>query len=558
MFCLAVQADGKILAGGDFTTLGGQPRSRIGRLKPDGSLDAAFDPGADERVHCLAVQTDGKILVGGNFNTLGGQTRTCLGRLNADGSLDTNFDPEVLWIVYCLAVQADGKILVGGQFWSLGGQPRDCIGRLNPDGSLDTSFNPGADCFVYCFALQTDGKILVGGGFTALGGQARNRIGRLNADGSLDTSFNPGANRDVWSLAVQPDGKILVGGYFSSLGGQACNYLGRLNADGSLDAAFDPGADSIVYAVTVQADGKILVGGYFSTLGGQARDHLGRLNADGSLDTLFDPGESDIPTGLAVQADGKILVGGWFTTLGGQARGYLGRLTSEVPALQRLELDATGSTVTWHRSGACPEVHDVIFELSSLGSPYSMVGRGSRTSRGWELVGLDLPVGSAFSLRARAQMTGGGGMYWNGATGLVESERQFCLGRPNTAPQVSEFAHVQTDVDTATTAIAFTVGDNESDPAELTVSASTSNPDLVPRTGFEFGGSGAHRTLTITPNPGQRGVAGILVRVSDGRTVTETPFLLSVGVPPGDQNADGVVSLEELNQVIQSYRNVGP
>jgi hypothetical protein len=42
-----------------------------------------FNPGANDRVYSLAVQADGKILVGGSFSTLGGQMRNYLGRLNA-------------------------------------------------------------------------------------------------------------------------------------------------------------------------------------------------------------------------------------------------------------------------------------------------------------------------------------------------------------------------------------------------------------------------------------------------------------------------------------------
>ena len=89
MRSLALQADGKILVAGSFTTLGERTRDRIGRLNPDGTLDTGFNPGADGGVSSLAVQADGKILVGGDFTTLGGQTRNRLGRLNADGTLDT-------------------------------------------------------------------------------------------------------------------------------------------------------------------------------------------------------------------------------------------------------------------------------------------------------------------------------------------------------------------------------------------------------------------------------------------------------------------------------------
>ncbi len=229
---MAVQADGKILVGGGFTTLGGQSRSYIGRLHADGTLDLEFLPsaaGLNPVVSSLAVQADGKTLLGGYFTSLGGQTRTNLARLNADGSLDLGFNPGAGGQVNSLAVQADGKILVGGGFNTLGGQSRNYIGRLNADGTLDTSFNPGANSTVNSLAVQAEGKILVGGFFTTLGGQSRNYIGRLNTEGTLDTSFNPGANDGVLSLVLQADGKILVGGYFFTLGGQSRIYIGRLH-----------------------------------------------------------------------------------------------------------------------------------------------------------------------------------------------------------------------------------------------------------------------------------------------------------------------------------------
>ncbi len=231
---LAVQADGKIVVGGNFDQLGDSQgsiaRNRIGRFNADGTLDQTFNPNANNLVSALAVQADGKILVGGNFTTLGGSTRNRIARLNANGSLDTTFNPNANNIVSTLAVQADGKILVGGNFTTLGGSTRNQIARLNADGSLDTTFNPGVNSggSVSTLAVQADGKILVGGFFTTLGGSARNNLGRLNADGSLDTTFNPGADQSVFGLALQADGKIVVGGAFATLGGQSRMGLGRL------------------------------------------------------------------------------------------------------------------------------------------------------------------------------------------------------------------------------------------------------------------------------------------------------------------------------------------
>ncbi len=328
-----MQPDGKIVVGGEFTQLGGQPRNNIGRLNPDGSLDTSFDPQADGTVYALAVQPDGKIVVGGEFTQLGGQPRNNIGRINPDGTLDGGFNPGASGAVYALAVQADGKIVVGGAFIEMTGQPRERIVRLNPDGTLDGGFNPGANGPVYALAVQADGKIVMGGAFTQLGGQPRNRIGRINPNGTLDAGFNPGASGPVYALAVQADGKIVMGGAFTQLGGQPRNNIGRINPDGTLDGGFNPGANgtgyAAVYALAVQADGKIVVGGEFTQLGGQPRNNIGRINPDGTLDGGFNPGADGPVYALAVQEDGKIVVGGAFTQLGGRPRNNIGRLNPD-------------------------------------------------------------------------------------------------------------------------------------------------------------------------------------------------------------------------------------
>src|SRR5437764_856618 len=56
-------------------------------------LPDSLNPGVGGNVVSLAVQADGKILVGGDFTTLGGQSRTGIGRLNIDGTLDASFNP---------------------------------------------------------------------------------------------------------------------------------------------------------------------------------------------------------------------------------------------------------------------------------------------------------------------------------------------------------------------------------------------------------------------------------------------------------------------------------
>ena len=99
----------------------------------------------------------------------------------------------------------------------------------------------------------------------------------------------------------------------------------------------------------------------------------------------------------------------------------------------------------------------------------------------------------------------------------------------NDNPTISDIANQSTNEDTATSAIAFTVGDAETAAGSLTVSGGSSNTTLVPNTNIVFGGSGANRTVTATPVSNQSGTTTITVTVTDsnGGTSSDT-FLLTV------------------------------
>jgi uncharacterized delta-60 repeat protein len=265
---------GWVLVGGLFTNLE--------LLSPiDGSFATSIDVNGE--VRAIAVQADGKVLVGGSFISIGGQVRNGIARLNNDGTVDTAFNPNTNAAVNTMAVQADGKILVGGEFNSIAGQARYGIARLNSDGTLDGTFNTLINNFVTAIAVQADGKILVGGNFTGLGGPPRSYLARLNTDGTLDNTFFSFANDLVYAIALQADGKILVGGRFTSIDGAPRNYIARLNTNAGPDLAFDPNANNWVYGISVQSDGKIVLGGEFTAvgpLGGQPRNHIARLLND--------------------------------------------------------------------------------------------------------------------------------------------------------------------------------------------------------------------------------------------------------------------------------------
>ena len=418
VFATALQEDGKILLGGDFTTVLGVARNYIARLNTDGTLDTGFDPTASDIVTAIAVQANGKILVGGALNSIGGQPRNHLARLDPATGLADSFNPNINDFVTAILVQTDGKILVGGAFLGIGGQPHSFMARLDATTGLPDSFNPNPSNLVNSIAVQADGKILAGGAFVSIGGQPRNHLARLDATTGLADSLDPAADIAVDAIAVQTDGKILAGGRFTTIGGQTRNRIARLDPATGLADSFDPNASGFVASIAVQSDGKILVGGNFGTIGGQPRLGLARLDPTTGLADSFNVNSDGTVSAIAVQTDGKILVGGYFTNIGGQSRGLFARLTNDTAALRNLAV--TQPTIFWTRGGASPRLARVTFESSTDNVNYTPLGNGTAAGSNWTLTGLSLPTEQNIYIRARGHYRGGDG---NGSESITESVR---------------------------------------------------------------------------------------------------------------------------------------
>jgi|GEM_PF-3552463 len=118
---IVVQADGKIIVGGKFSYFQGANQNYIIRLNADGSKDNSFNIGSGfgSSVLSIALQKDGKIIAGGSFYSYQGYQSVHLISLNTDGSIDTRaseFDSSSSTSVNSINLQSDGKIIVGGDF----------------------------------------------------------------------------------------------------------------------------------------------------------------------------------------------------------------------------------------------------------------------------------------------------------------------------------------------------------------------------------------------------------------------------------------------------------
>ena len=291
VYSIAVQPDTKIVIGGAFTHYNGVPVARIARINPYGTLDGSFDPGAGAKatVNSVALQADGKILIGGAFTTYNGKTANHITRLYEDGSAEVFFsgntgtgaDGDVNKIV----VQPDGEILIGGAFTSYNNLPQGHLARLTPFGRPSAFFPAGTgfDGDVVAIALRPSGTMVIGGNFTHYNGAPANYIAQLAADGTRDPNFTNNAfDARVISLALQANGKVLVGGLFTHCNGVLRNYFARLSVNGSLDTAFNPnnGPNSPVNAIALDGTGRVTIGGGFTTYNGVTRSALARVNGD--------------------------------------------------------------------------------------------------------------------------------------------------------------------------------------------------------------------------------------------------------------------------------------
>lgn len=353
--CVVPSGNGGLFIGGSFTAYNGALRRRIARLTADGLLDLSFDPGAgcDGQVNTIAELPDGRVVIGGAFRKVNGEPRLGIARLLSDGSLDPAFDPTIgsYYEVRALALLPDGKLLVGGDFPNWTGAAHGGVVRLNTDGTVDPGFDSGMlypD--VRAMHVLSDGRILLVGYCSFAQNSPFYNVLRLLEDGGLDPSFAPGISTDgsIPSMAVLPDGRLFVGGGFTAVYGVPRHGIALLNADGGVDPSFEPGIGFdgqwdyiMVESIAVQEDGRIITGGGFTTYDGVSRPGIARLNPDGSLDPAFDPGTGvagayglSTVHALALLPDDHVVIGGAFTFYNGAGRHRIARLfTSGDPCI---------------------------------------------------------------------------------------------------------------------------------------------------------------------------------------------------------------------------------
>lgn len=348
---IVIQPDGKLIVAGNFFYARGVARRNIARFNTNGTLDTSFDPGTSTGysfglaniIQNIALQADGKIIAVGNFAGYNGAPVKSIVRINPDGSYDSTFNTSTLSpgqdpFFHDVMVLADQSILATG-FIVTGGFVGRRLIHLSSTGAYDAGFaNFNINGLINKVVREPAGTFLIGGAFTNVAGQLRPRLARINADGTFNSAFNANvpntSGTTVQDVALDATNSIMIGGTFTIVNGQSRNGIARVFPGGALDTTFVPGtgADGQVFTIIQQPDGKYFVGGRFSNFNSATAKGFVRLNYDGSTDTSFTsgvgPNAANFVRRLLFDSDGKLLVGGAYNLYAGFPRGSLVRLTN--------------------------------------------------------------------------------------------------------------------------------------------------------------------------------------------------------------------------------------
>jgi hypothetical protein len=270
----AALSDGRIVIGGDFSSVNGVSRGNIAAFLTTGALDPVFaaTAGTNGTVRQISIRPPGGVFVAGGFTSVGIERRNGITALTASGTVDTSFVPSQLTtgdVVQAFAALPDGGLVVavpavpkrtptGIAF------PRTQLRRLTATGEIDPSFVFSLDVNATFTAMTSDAQGRVVAGFTgidklAFGGNVLHySLLRFASSGAVDATFNVGVGPagPVTSLGFAPDGTLYAAGPFGRFDDLPAGFVTRLHFD------VDQSPSSLLLNISTRGDSDNLTAGF--------------------------------------------------------------------------------------------------------------------------------------------------------------------------------------------------------------------------------------------------------------------------------------------------------
>ncbi|UQA62592.1 hypothetical protein [Polyangium aurulentum] len=309
---MALDAEGRVVAGGHFQLAGGTYARHVARYSSKQGWEALGE-GFDDTVYDVLVRKNGDVIAGGMFYHAGNAVSPFLARW--DGSAWSQGFPALDGVVHTLLEDAEGNLYVGGDFYTAGNVSANRVARW--DGSQWAALDAGFDGRVTALAIDGKGHLVATGLFRNAGNKPVNGI--ASWDGAQWQPFGAGFPEFEYGSHLVPDGDgFIVTGAFESVDGHP--FAGIARWDGAAWSGFGSGLSTnsgfgFVVTSVVRYGNGLFATGTFDQAGDTPLAHVAFW--DGANWKPLGAGLADLGESLLLQGN-TLWVGGSFVEAGGQ------------------------------------------------------------------------------------------------------------------------------------------------------------------------------------------------------------------------------------------------
>lgn len=326
----------KIYLAGSFTQVTSPDgavvsRSRLAAINATTGALLPWNPRADRKVFTLAASPDGgKIYAGGEFTRVGGKPRSHLAAVDAStGRLDPNWTPNANDVVLTV-MASENRVYLGGFFTSVNGQQRLHLAQVDgTTGALNQSWNPRAvqdeatnDGWVHDLVLHSDGRLYAAGRFQTVNGKVKKNLVALDPVTGAPSAWSPDPCYPIDDIELSGERVYVAGGGTP----QTCNAggWGEAFSTDTGDSLWKYSSDGDFQAVTL-LNGTVYFGGHFLEIPHSSpssepfKKFVAVDAATGALDRTWRPSVNGVGSVWAMTTDGtRVYAAGDFTRINGQ------------------------------------------------------------------------------------------------------------------------------------------------------------------------------------------------------------------------------------------------
>jgi len=321
VLAIAFDTNGKLYAGGEFTSAGNNSTARI--AKWDGSVWSGMT-GANSAVKALAPSTSGSMYVGGTFTNAGTIGASHIAKWSGSSWSALGTGAGMDDVVHALKFDSTDKLYAGGDFTNAGKVLATRAAKWS--GTTWSALGVGMNHVVNALVFSSTDKLYAGGGFTTADNSTANYIAKWTTAWS---GWGNGTDGSIYALAIDSSDNVYMGGYFTKAGGVSTKNIakwdpnkGTWNALGS-----SSGTNGTVYAIAVDSSNNVYIGGNFSftiSSGGTTKNII-KWNPTTSKLTALGTGMDYSVYALAVDSADNLYAGGTFYQAGSVSASHVAK-----------------------------------------------------------------------------------------------------------------------------------------------------------------------------------------------------------------------------------------